>query len=554
MAGMGQEFKAFVMRGNVLDLAVGVVIGAAFGKIVTSLSATCSCRRSASSLAGADFSQLGVSRPRVGDKPAVVLGIGKFIQAIVDFLIIAFAIFLVVKAVNRMKREEPPPAPAGAVGHGAAARRDPRPPAPGTLGAGRRAVLRAAAGRAGRRPPARWRIREDHRRRRDPARHSRGSRPIRPRPGRRGSAARCSCASRPTTGLVGWARRSRWARPRAVCTVVHEALRPLLLGQPPTEIERLADRLQRGTLVFGRRGLGMFAISGVELALWDLAGQARGVPVYELLGGLVQPRIPAYASLLRFDRPADVARAAAAAAAAGVPGRQAPPDRRGVGRGRPRGARAGRGADAGRQLPLDAGRGHPDGRALAPFDLAWLEEPVWPPEDYPGLARVAAALRRRSRPARTRRRRWGSARSSPQRAADILQPSPTKVGGLGEVKKIAALAATHAVPLVPHSFYFGPGLAAALHLAASTPGVPWVEWPMGELATPLLETPIRPVGGLARAPPAPGSGRARTARHSGVIRSAPPRCPCSRPCSRRPTRAARADREGGLRCRCVGCS
>ena len=85
---------------------------------------------------------------------------------------------------------------------------------------------------------------------------------------------------------------------------------------PTTDIERLVDRLHRATLLFGRRGLGMFAISGVELALWDLAGQARGVPVYELLGGLVQPRIPAYASLARFDRPADVARAAAAAVAA----------------------------------------------------------------------------------------------------------------------------------------------------------------------------------------------------------------------------------------------
>ena len=61
-----------------------------------------------------DFSQLGwVLKPAVGDKPAVVLGIGKFIQAIVDFLVIAFVIFLVVKAANRMRREEPAPAPAG---------------------------------------------------------------------------------------------------------------------------------------------------------------------------------------------------------------------------------------------------------------------------------------------------------------------------------------------------------------------------------------------------------------------------------------------------------
>jgi large conductance mechanosensitive channel len=112
MAGMVQEFKAFVMRGNVLDLAVGVVIGAAFGKIVSSLVADVLTPPIGLLLGGVDFSQLAVTlKAAAGDKPAVVLGIGKFIQSIVDFLIIAFVIFLVVKAVNRMKREEPPPAP-----------------------------------------------------------------------------------------------------------------------------------------------------------------------------------------------------------------------------------------------------------------------------------------------------------------------------------------------------------------------------------------------------------------------------------------------------------
>jgi large conductance mechanosensitive channel len=114
MAGMGREFKAFVMRGNVVDLAVGVVIGAAFGRIVTSLVGDVIMPPIGVALGGVDFSQLGwVLKPAMGDKPAVVLGIGKFIQAIVDFLIVAFVIFLVVKAVNRLKREEPAPPPAG---------------------------------------------------------------------------------------------------------------------------------------------------------------------------------------------------------------------------------------------------------------------------------------------------------------------------------------------------------------------------------------------------------------------------------------------------------
>jgi D-galactarolactone cycloisomerase len=307
-------------------------------------------------------------------------------------------------------------------------------------------------------------------------------------------------------GLVGWGEAFALGAPAAVCTVVHEVLRPLLLGEPPTEIERLTDRLQRATLIFGRRGLAMFAISGVELALWDLAGQARGVPVYELLGGLVQPRIPAYASLARFDRPADVARAAAAAAAQGFRGvKLHQTDVASVAA-----ARAALGPGVALMLDVNC-PWTPDeairmGEVLRPFDLAWLEEPVWPPEDYAGLARVAAALSTPVAAGENESTAVGFGAMLAIRAVDILQPSPTKVGGLGELKAIAALAAAHAVPLVPHSFYFGPGLAAALHLAASTPGVPWVEWPMGELVTPLLETPIRPVEGWLAPSSAPGLG------------------------------------------------
>jgi large conductance mechanosensitive channel len=113
MAGMAEEFKAFAMRGNVLDLAVGVVIGAAFGKIVSSFVGDILMPPIGMLLGGADISQVGLTlKAAAGDKPAVILGIGKFLQSIVDFLIVAFAIFLVVKGVNRMKREEPPPPPA----------------------------------------------------------------------------------------------------------------------------------------------------------------------------------------------------------------------------------------------------------------------------------------------------------------------------------------------------------------------------------------------------------------------------------------------------------
>jgi L-alanine-DL-glutamate epimerase-like enolase superfamily enzyme len=307
-------------------------------------------------------------------------------------------------------------------------------------------------------------------------------------------------------GLAGWGEAFALGAPAAVCAVVHDALAPLLAGEPPGDIERLTDRLHRATLLFGRRGLAMFAISGVELALWDLAGQARGVPAYELLGGLAQPRIPAYASLPRYARPADVAVAARAAAAAGF---------RGVKLHQVDVASVAAARDAvgpGVALMLDVNcpwspaEAIRMGRALAPYDLAWLEEPVWPPEDYRGLARVARALETPIAAGENEATAVGFREMIAAGAADILQPSPTKVGGLGEARKIATLAAAWNVAVVPHSYYFGPGLAAALHLAAATPGVAWVEWPVGELATPLLAAPLAPVDGWLAPPAGPGLG------------------------------------------------
>ena len=105
--GMMAEFKEFAMRGNAIDLAVGVVIGAAFGKIVTALVDNVIMPPIGLLIGGVDFTDLAITlKAAEGGAPAVVLAYGKFIQSIVDFLIVAFAIFVGVKAINRLKREE----------------------------------------------------------------------------------------------------------------------------------------------------------------------------------------------------------------------------------------------------------------------------------------------------------------------------------------------------------------------------------------------------------------------------------------------------------------
>ena len=112
-----KEFKAFASRGNVIDMAVGIIIGAAFGKIVSSFVADVIMPPIGIILGGVNFSDLSiVLQAAQGDTPSVVIAYGKFIQTIIDFTIIAFAIFMGVKAINRLKRKEEvaptaPPAP-----------------------------------------------------------------------------------------------------------------------------------------------------------------------------------------------------------------------------------------------------------------------------------------------------------------------------------------------------------------------------------------------------------------------------------------------------------
>lgn len=116
--GFMKEFKEFAMRGNVVDMAVGIIIGGAFGKIVSSFVADVIMPPIGLLVGGIDFTNLAITlKPAVDKAAAVTLNYGKFIQTVVDFAIIAFAIFIAIKAMNALKKKEaaapaaPPPPP-----------------------------------------------------------------------------------------------------------------------------------------------------------------------------------------------------------------------------------------------------------------------------------------------------------------------------------------------------------------------------------------------------------------------------------------------------------
>jgi len=307
-------------------------------------------------------------------------------------------------------------------------------------------------------------------------------------------------------GATGTGEAFAYGAPLAVASVIEESLAPLLIGQDPRRIEACVDLLHRGTMIYGRRGLAMFAISGVEIALWDLLGRLQDAPVYQLLGGATRSRLPAYASLMRYGSPEDVAAACRGFVARGF--RMLKLHQTDVAS--VKAAREAVGPDVELMLdtncPWDPAAAIAMARALAPYRLFWLEEPVWPPEDYDGLARVAAATDTPIALGENESTAFGFREIIAHRAGQILQPSITKVGGISEFRKIAALAHAANLTVVPHSFYFGPGLAATLHVAATLGGTAPIEFPTGDLETPFITPAITARDGWVDVPQAPGLG------------------------------------------------
>jgi L-alanine-DL-glutamate epimerase-like enolase superfamily enzyme len=311
---------------------------------------------------------------------------------------------------------------------------------------------------------------------------------------------------RTDAGLTGVGEAFAYGAPLAVCNVIEESLAPLLIGQDPRKIEYLADLMHHGTMIYGRRGLAMFAISGVDIALWDLLGKALGAPVHALLGGATRAPLPVYASLMRYDSPKDVAGACKGFVARGFTMiKLHQTDVASV-----RAAREAVGPNVELMLdvncPWTPAEAVGMARALAPYRLFWFEEPVWPPEDYTGLGEVTRQTDTPIALGENESTLYGFREIIERRAGDILQPSITKVGGITEFKKIAALAQAANLPIAPHSFYFGPGLAATLHVAATWGGPMPVEFPTGEHETSFLAHPIQAVDGYVEVPSGPGLG------------------------------------------------
>ncbi|WP_126979300.1 mandelate racemase/muconate lactonizing enzyme family protein [Frigidibacter oleivorans] len=322
-------------------------------------------------------------------------------------------------------------------------------------------------------------------------------------------------------GTVGWGECLGPARPNAA---VVAAYAPWLIGQDPLATERLWAVLYNALRDQGQRGLAVTALSGIDIALWDIKGRHLGQPVSVLLGGRWRDSLRAYATgSFRRDGVDRVADNAAEMAERRAEGFHACKIKIGFGLTEDlaviRAVREAIGPDM--RLMIDANHGYTVaeairlGRAAAEFDIDWFEEPVVP-EQLSAYAEVRAGQPIPVAGGETWHGRWGHWQALQARAVDILQPDIAGCGGLSEAAKIATLASLQGIRVVPHVWGTGVHIAAALQFMAAmvpdpvrvNPVEPILEFDRthNPFRQAVLTRPIEPAGGVVAIPDGPGLG------------------------------------------------
>ncbi|MFO0888921.1 MAG: mandelate racemase/muconate lactonizing enzyme family protein [Isosphaeraceae bacterium] len=290
----------------------------------------------------------------------------------------------------------------------------------------------------------------------------------------------------------------------------------VLIGEDPFRTEYLWQKMYRANIYSGRRGIAIHAMSGIDLALWDIKGKALGMPIWKLLGGGFAKTLRPYASNLFGATPAETGERARRLAGQGFTavkfgwdpmGKDAKTDVALV-----REARAGLGPDI--DLMIDAGlvfdakTAIQRSKAFEQYDLFWFEEPL-SPDDYEGYAKLSAASSLRIAAGEEESERKSFLQLMDVGKIDVVQVDLTRCGGFTEGMKIAALAADRGLPVVNHGFTTYLNVAAALHYLASVPNTMGLLEFVVEEGTTLrhfISQPIRAVDGRVAIPDAPGLG------------------------------------------------
>jgi D-galactarolactone cycloisomerase len=296
--------------------------------------------------------------------------------------------------------------------------------------------------------------------------------------------------------------------------IIARVLKPLVLGMDPTDIDAVWDKayVRGGHKEFGTRGVGVVALSGIDIALWDILGKVRSVPLYQLLGGKCRDKVPVYATALYPEEPAKVAARARDFAERGFHGVKIK-----VGFDLDQDVRIVRAVrrELGDEFVVmtDANQGYSLDIALqaaagfADAGAFWLEEPLFV-EDVEGHA----ALRERGKVpiavGENLQTRAAFRDFVVNGAVDFMQPDVARAGGITEIRKITALGAQHRVPISFHTWGDAVALAASVHLSAALRDciVMELDYTYNPLREELLVEPLELKQGFLAPPEKPGLG------------------------------------------------
>lgn len=321
-------------------------------------------------------------------------------------------------------------------------------------------------------------------------------------------------------GNIGWG--EAFGPPQTMAMLIDEVLADMIVGMNPYEVGSLCERNYTQLYHFGSSGLIQSAVSGVDIALWDVIGKIVDQPVYNLLGGAKRMSVIPYASTMYItqweqdpETPIHNAVEEGFTAAKIKIGRGIEDDIERV-----QTAREILGDDG--TLMVDCnGNYRPDQairvtETLAPYDIHWIEEPV-PPEDVDGSIEVKSHTHIPIAGGEAAYARFGFQELFENRAIDIAQPDVCKCGGLSEARLIAQMATTANITVSPHCWTGAIGLAASLQYAAILPTYPHstnVPEPLlfefdranNALREEILTEPFDPTGGSLEIPDGPGLG------------------------------------------------
>jgi D-galactarolactone cycloisomerase len=291
-------------------------------------------------------------------------------------------------------------------------------------------------------------------------------------------------------GIVGWG--ECYGPPAVAKAYIETQFAPRIIGRDAFDVEVIWEDLYNRIKDYGPRGMVTSAMSGIDIALWDIIGKACGQPIHKLIGGAHRTEVTAYATGLYFiDMDRLVEEAVEEAREYVEQGFTAVKMKIGLGDPKLDIRRVAAVREAiGDETRLMVDANHcftvPQairlGRELEKLDVEWFEEPI-SPEDIDGYVEVTRALDMAVAGGENEFTRWGFRDLVVRKAMDIVQPDVCAAGGISECRKIATLASAHGVECVPHAWGSAIGLAATLHFLAALPDQPPSFRPM----PPLLE-------------------------------------------------------------------